>query len=161
MRDNLKTTVTSEQSAAQVYRDIVEMMRDYGYVTVEVKASTRSLSQNALYWMWLELMAIHANVIIPESDRVDEETGEVYEFDKDDMHWKCRKMFLGEIPAKQIGSTRIEYQLKSTQKLSKHEMMTYLQQIEAFAATSMNLSLPVPSDSMYFKTRQKHEGIES
>ena len=161
MKDNLKATVTSEQSAAQVYRDMVQMMRDYGYVTVEVKASTRSLSQNALYWMWMDLMAIHANVIVPEANRTDTETGEVYEYEKEDMHDKCRKMFLGEQPAKQIGSTRIEYQLRSTSGLSKHEMMAYLQQIEAFAAVTMGLSLPVPDDSMYFKTRQKHEGIES
>ena len=156
MRDSVKLTVTSEPMAIQAHRDIVAMMKDHGYVTVEIKAGTRTLSQNALYWIWVRQITQFWNETVPPESRVCIETGEIIDFDEDYTHARLRKRFLGEDNPITVGGITIAGQLKSTAKLTKHEMMDYMTQIEVYAANA-GIELTMPADSQYWKLKQAHE----
>lgn len=147
MKDSIKSTITSEQSAQQAYRDIVAMMNEYGYCTIDIKAGGRSLSQNALYWEWLTEIAGYIN----EKNHSD--------FNKDDLHDRMRHDFLGYEKPKKIGSAEIRERLKTTTNLTTGEMFHFMQQIDAWAV-SIGLYLPRPEDCQYEKLKRKQDGQE-
>lgn len=156
MRDSVKLTVTSEPMAIQAHRDIVAMMKEHGYVIVEIKSGARTLSQNALYWIWVREITKFWNETVPPESRICIETGEVITFTEDYTHRRMKKRFLGEDNPITIGGITISGQLKSTRKLTKHEMMDYMTQIEVYAANA-GLELTMPADSQYWKLKQAHE----
>jgi hypothetical protein len=144
MSDSLKQTVTSEQAALQSYRDIKNMMKDHGYCVVTIRAGGRSLEQNALYHVWTQEIA----------DKVNKHNGT--DFSKGEIHTKLKAMFLGYTEPKQIGSTTIPPQLKSTTKLTKGEMFFFMEQVEHWAIDS-GIALSHPEDNEYYRTKRKHE----
>ena len=145
MRDKITHIVTSTQMAEQCTRDIVQMVEDYGWVEVEMKAGGRSIPQNKTYWMWLEEIANYIN----GRNKTD--------FDAPDLHDRMRHQFLGYTDSKRVGAVEIPAQLKSTTDLSKSEMFYYMSQIDAYCANELGLLLTTPGDSMYAKMKRTHE----
>lgn len=144
MPDHIKHTVTSEQMALQCHRDVMAMMTDHGYCVVEIKAGSRSLSQNALYWQWITEITSFIN----EKNGAD--------FTIDEIHMRMKHDFLGYTAEKQVGSSTIPPQLKSTTKLTKGEMFHYMLQLESHWA-QFGLLLTRPEDSVYAFLRHKNE----
>lgn len=85
----------------------------------------RTIPQNRLYWLWIA--CIHA------------ETGQ----DKDEIHDILRCKFLG---VDRVTAFGVEYmRIKSTKELNTRQMRHYLDSVQAFAATELDIMLPDPS----------------
>lgn len=97
-------------------------------VTIQNKKEKRSLDQNALYFMWCQIIA--------------DETGN----DKDDIHEYLKAKFLGwkfvRVKQDNLG---IEVPL-STKNQSVKEMAEYMEKIQAWALTHLSIKLPSPDD---------------
>jgi len=89
-------------------------------VSVKKVRSIRSLSQNALYWVWLEIIA--------------NDTG----YDKEELHATFRSMFLTD-RTKKIPIVR------STTKLNKLQFKEYLDKVERTAG-ELGIALPEPEN---------------
>lgn len=145
MRDKVTHIVTSTQMAEQCTRDIIQIVEDFGWANVEIKAGGRTIPQNKTYWMWLDEIAQYIN----DRNKTD--------FTADDMHDRMRHQFLGYTVEKQVGSVTIPSQLLSTTDLTKGEMFHYMNQIDMYCANSLGLLLTTPGDSMYAKMKREHE----
>lgn len=88
----------------------------------EVKEK-RSLDQNALYWMWMDIIANY--------------TGD----SKEAVHQDMGFHFLPRVISKQTGNS---YPI-STTKLNAKEMHDYMEKVKALAGT-MGINLPEPDD---------------
>lgn len=99
---------------------------------VEVKeyVKTRTPSQNALMWMWLDDIAL----------KVGREIG----YDKDDMHDVFKEKFLA--PVKIINAAGVEIKKYSTKELSTKEMSEYMDAISRFAVSEWNIFVPLPEE---------------
>lgn len=98
-------------------------------VTIERESKRRTLSQNALMWMWLDRVAAH----------VMEHTGH----DKDEIHEFFKHKFLP-IRYVVIGGQSLPY--RSTKNLTTAEQSAYMDKIYAFCTSDLGLFLPVPED---------------
>ena len=147
MIDSFKQTVTSEQAARQAYRDIIVMVEAHGYCVVTIKAGSRSLPQNDLYWEWMTHIADAINAQ-KKSD-----------FSKEEVHDWMLHNFLGYEDAQQIGRVEIKPQLKTTTKLTVGEMHFYMSQVDAWAA-DCGIYLPRPEDCQYEKVKGKQNGTD-
>ena len=98
----------------------------------------RSLSQNALLWMWLTEIAQQTK---------DKGYGD---YDSEDMHIYFKDKFCVDKPLT-IGKTTI--QVKSTKKLDKGEMTFYMNQIHQWSVNA-GFRLSMPEDSEYMKALQ-------
>jgi len=143
MNDSIKRIVSSEQGIAQCLRDMRQMLEEHGYMNFEIKRGNRSLSQNALYWIWMKEIADFINV------------RKGTDFSSDEIHTKMKHDFLGYEPEKRIGTAVIPVQLKSTKNLTKGEMFTFMSQIDAWAA-GISLYLPRPDDCQYEQLKRKN-----
>lgn len=144
MSDSIKSTVTSEGAAAQSYRDIMKMVNDHGYCVVTIRAGGRSLEQNNLYYAWTQELADEVN----RRNKTD--------FSKEEIHEKFKAMYLGYTERKQIGTTEIPPQLRSTKKLTKGEMFHYMRQVETWAIDN-GIALSHPEDNEYYRTKAKQD----
>lgn len=93
--------------------------------TVEELKKKRSLSQNALYQKWAEIIADH--------------TGHSHDEIKDIL----KRKFL---TPKVVEINGVKYEIYTTTTLSTGEMAKYMKKIDAFAATDLGLYLPHPED---------------
>ena len=143
MNDSIKKQVSSKQGIDQCVRDMHTMLEEHGFLSVEIKRGHRSLSQNALYWMWLKEIANFIN----KHNGTD--------FNDEEIHQKMKHEYLGYDAERKIGTAVIPAQLKSTKKLTKSEMFHYMQQIDAWAA-GIGLMLARPEDSHYEQLRQRN-----
>lgn len=145
MNDHEKFVVTSQQMLENMIEQIASMWVDHGWINVEVKAGNRTLSQNSLYWMWID----QATSWINDKKGTD--------FKTEEIHDRMKHQFLGYTDEKQIGDVTIRPQLKSTAKLTKGEMFHYMSQVDAYW-TQLGLFLVTPDDSVYAQIRKRHEG---
>jgi hypothetical protein len=124
----MKTFVLRESNTA-LENYLQELPKD-GSFKVEVKRnlSKRSLSQNALYWVWVAIIS--------------EETG----YRKDEVHALLRYQFLPSCEQEIMGH-RI-HDLPSTTKLNTKEFTEYLNDIENWAS-DFGITLPHPEDKYY------------
>lgn len=97
-------------------------------VTITQHKRNRSRAQNALYWMWL-------NVI-----------GHELGYDKDDLHAVLAAKFLGYQPEPKVVLGIEVWTRQSTRTLAVAEFTQYLQAIERFAAGDLGIMLPHPAD---------------
>lgn len=143
MQDYIKHIVTSDQMAEQCHRDIVAMVKEFGWCNIEIKAGGRSEPQRKTYWMWLqeaaEWMTEHSK----------------YDINKDDLHDRMRVEFLGMKEDRMVGTTKIPGQLISTGDLTKGEMFHYMTQVEQFWL-DRGCPLTTPGDSQYMKLKRSH-----
>ena len=100
--------------------------------TVEVKKKTkgRTLSQNALYWRWME------NIVSLAS----EDTG----YEKDELAAYFKSEFL---PKRIVTIGGVETEIPgSTKKLTTKEMVEYMDRIDRFCIQNLAISLPIPCE---------------
>lgn len=96
-----------------------------GVLTVKKKWNKRSLSQNSLYWMWLE-------IISQDVSHVPEE-----------LHIIFRGLFA---PKKEVHIKTKSYMIpRSTTDLTKGEMVEYMFHVEQ-QANELGITLPHPED---------------
>lgn len=94
-------------------------------LTIKKKWSKRSLNQNKLYWLWLDIIA--------------EDTGHT----PDELHTIYKGLFS---PKKIIKVGKRVFNIpKGTSELSKGEMVEYMLNVEAEAG-SLGIILPSPND---------------
>ncbi len=98
-------------------------------VTVEPFKKKRTLSQNGLYWKWLERTV----------DIVARETGN----DKDDLHDIFKEKFLTPKIVEFDGQVHRKY---STKNLTTAEMSEYMNRIYAFVTSQLGIILPIPEE---------------
>lgn len=101
-----------------------------GVYTLSIKRKTkpRTISQNALMWMWFKYMEDYTGT------------------PKEDFHDYYKARFLGrdiEIRG------RLVHVIRSTTELNTLEMTDYLNKIQADAATEFRIPLPLPADRHY------------
>jgi len=112
-----------------------------GSVKIEWKLYTdpRTLSQNALSWMWYEDMAQHFST-----------KGSTYSAQQ--MHDLMAHQFLGYQDIV-IGNTVIEKQLRGTSKLDKGEFHEFLEKVDAWACDH-GIQLRYPDMSVYAEMKE-------
>lgn len=124
---------------------INKLVNDMGVnaaVKVEEYKPPRSLSANALYWMWMTELSNYFK-------------GKGRTETKDDMHDLMRHKFLGWNDARYIGKTKIDRTLRSTAKLNKSEMCHYMEKISSWAAeVGCFLTDPMESEYREFLNKQ-------
>lgn len=147
MKDSEKFVITHGAALDNAVNVMHQMLRDNGWLKIECKAGNRTLSQNALYWVWMTEIANFIN----EKNGAD--------FTKDEIHVRMKHEFLGYDDPKKIGSAQIPSQLKSTERLSKTDMFTYMLNIDTYWA-NVGLMLSRPDDSVYAQLKRKNEGYE-
>lgn len=98
-------------------------------ITVEPHRKKRTLSQNALYWKWLDEVVT----------AVARETGD----DKDAIHQVFKEKFLKAKTIEALGVTTYEY---STKDLTTVEMSEYMTRIHAWVTSELGILLPMPED---------------
>lgn len=101
-----------------------------GVYTLSIKRKTkpRTISQNALMWMWFKCM--------------EESTGTP----KEDFHDYYKTRFLKRYIEIRGRLVRV---IRSTTELNTLEMTDYLNKIQADAATEFRIPLPLPADRNY------------
>ena len=102
-----------------------------GSYTIEVKVQKkrRTVPQNALYWMWLSIIAEH--------------TGD----DAESLHEAFKRMFLPK-SFRMVMGREVEVDITTT-TLSTADMAAYMQRLEAFAAQELGMTLPHPGDNEF------------
>lgn len=100
-------------------------------VRIETHKKRRTLSQNGLYWRWVEIIREH--------------TGN----SKTEIHDILRDMFLE--PQEIWFGDQVKLVLPSTADLEPVDFGKYLDQIQAMAATDLGLFLPSSKDERLYK----------
>ena len=95
-------------------------------ITIEPYKRSRSLEQNALYHLWVGIVA--------------KETGN----DHDDIHEHCRQSFLPPRIVEVNGEIRETR--RSTASLKVDEMAEYMDKVYAWATGELGIKLPLPED---------------
>lgn len=98
-------------------------------ITIEPYKKKRSLSQNALYWVWV--------------DKITKECGDIVGYTKDEMARIFKQKFL--VPSV-VTHGGIDYTEYSTKGLSKTEMSEYMGHIERFSASEFGVYVPIPEE---------------
>ena len=99
-------------------------------VTIKPYRKRRSLSQNALYWKWLDTVVTH----------IEELTGH----DRLEIHGWLKEKFCPPTIV-DLGGERIRF--CSTATLNTLEMKKYMDRVYAFATTELGLVLPLPEEA--------------
>ena len=125
-------TLTKSKEGIEFYPKldyVLSTLRDGTYtVTVKRKAESRSISQNALMWMWFACIA--------------RETG----MTEQDVHDTYCALFLSRAAATPRGDViRVT---SGTSRLTKPEFTTFLERVQADAA-EMGIILPLPEDQYF------------
>ena len=119
--------IIRDETMRQRVSDLVDAL-DLGKpwsVTIEPFKKKRSLSQNALYWKWVGIIA--------------DETGN----DNDDIHEAFKGMFLTPRSV-QIGNESRE--IRSTARQNTDEMKGYMDKVYAYATSQLGILLPIPEE---------------
>ena len=108
---------------------VLTLLRDGEYImTIDKRKHKRTLSQNALMWMWFNCIA--------------DETGQSV----DDIHDSYCAMFLSRVAISPRGE-EVKVQ-RGTSKLNTAEMSEFMNRVQADAA-EMGIILPLPQDAYY------------
>lgn len=145
MKDSEKFVITHEGALDNAHQVMKHMLSENGWLKIECKAGNRTLSQNALYWVWIAQITDELN----RRNKSD--------FTTDEIHMRMKHDFLGYDDPKTIGSSEIPAQLKSTAKLSKGDMFAYMERIDMFWA-ERGVLLVTPDDSVYAQLKEKQNG---
>lgn len=134
------TKVDGKWTMDKDFNFMCSLLRNGEYtVTIKKKTKPRSLSQNALYWVWLRSVG----------NCFAEMTGDEFWCTKegqDNLHNRYAQKFLS-YPREVNG--RMEYVTKSTTSLTTAEMSAYMEKIKADVATEFGMVLPLPQDRYY------------
>lgn len=117
----------------------VSMDRDFGFMcsllrngeyTVKIvrKTKPRTISQNALMWLWYTCM----------EDSTGQPKEDFHEYYK--QKFLGRDIYIGQTPSRVYGSTT---------DLNTAQFTNYLEKVKADAATEFGIILPLPEDKYY------------
>lgn len=106
-------------------------------VSIKEWREKRSLSQNSLYWVWLDEISKQCNL---ESDASTKKSSELWH--EVFKHYYC--------PVKTITNNNASLTVKSTTMLDVGEMTFYLNKIESWCL-DRGVRLTIPEDSEYYK----------
>lgn len=118
--------IFSKQNKDSAFNFLNEIFAKDLKAKIEVSKEKRSHSQNSLYWMWLTC--------------IEQETGN----DKDYLHIFFCKKFLP-IKEKKVFN-EVVYDRTSTTELDTLQFKYYLDRIQIFANSEINIQLPNPED---------------
>lgn len=125
LKRKLQTEVDREMVISFIRR--LDIKKLYTVEVIE-KKSTRSISQNNLYWLWLTCIEF--------------ETGT----ERNDLHDYFKDKFLIPEDIKVFGESR---QRRTTTNMNTTQFKYYLDRIQIFANTDLSISLPDP-ESQYW-----------
>jgi hypothetical protein len=122
MKRKLLTELDRDMILAQIKR--LDIKKVY---TVEIteRRIKRTISQNGLYWLWLQCLS--------------HETGN----DKDEIHEFFKQKYINP-ELKIIFDESVE--LRSTTELNTLQFKSYLDNVQVFANTELAITLPDPND---------------
>lgn len=122
------------------------------FVKVDEYKNPRSLSANALYWVWMDDLAKLFN---NKGMKIQVFNSDIKERDytKDDCHDLMRTMFLG-YEEKQLSNTVIK-KLKSTRFEDKTKFYEYMESIQEWSIEKLKHNLPDPLDNELQKYQRK------
>ena len=125
----MKRKITSELDREMVIGQIKRLDLSKTY-TVEIteKKVKRTISQNALYWLWLTCIEF--------------ETGN----NRDELHEIFKRKFLDPEVIIALGETFLNW---STKELNTTQFKYYLDHIQVFASTELAIKLPDPKDKYW------------
>ena len=106
---------------------------------LERKASQRTLSQNALMWVWFDAIA----------NEWSEATDRYYSRDSVKEYF-CRKYLPVELPDGSVVGG-------STSGLTTEQMSEFMEKIQAYAGSEWGISLLSPEDNMFDEWRKQYE----
>lgn len=98
-------------------------------IKITTKRTIRTVSQNALYWLWLTC--------------IEQETGN----EKDYLHEFFKQKYLGR-EIVMVFNTEV-YPLKSTTGLNTKQFTNYLERIKVFASVELGITLPLPFEKHF------------
>ena len=125
MHRRLDTEIDRSMVIAYIQR--LDLKKRYTVDVVE-KRVKRTISQNALYWLWLTCI-MH-------------ETGN----DKNDLHDHFMKLYLQPEKIRIFG---VESEKYTTTGLNTAQFTTYLNSIQSFAAADLGIIWPDPNDKQW------------
>jgi len=130
-------TIQSKERIAMVVNRLNAMLSAWDgqkpmQITVNEVREKRTLDQNALYWMWMDIIANH----IGDS--------------KEAVHQDMGYHFLPRIVSRQTGNS---YPI-STTKLNTKEMSEYMEKVRALSA-GMGMILPSPEDLIDYSVYER------
>lgn len=159
MKDSERFVITHEGALDNAYQVMKHMLSENGWLKIECKAGNRTLSQNALYWVWMAQLSAEfdGKKVTYYDEELKKEVTEIMDVKPNDMHDRMKHEFLGYDDPKRIGKTLIPSKLKSTAKLSKGEMFAYMERIDMFWA-ERGVLLVTPDDSVYAQLKEKQNG---
>ena len=135
---NFKIKLDTDKQIAIDHIKKLDLSKGKTYnLSLSVKRKIRSVSQNALYWLWLTC--------------IEKETGN----DKIDLHEYFKQEFLGHI-TKEVFNTEV-YPLRSTTGLNTKEFTDYLNKIQVFVASELGIVLPLPEDQHFSEFYEKYK----
>ena len=134
------TKVDGKWTMDKDFNFMCSLLRNGEYtVTIKKKTKPRSLSQNALYWVWLRSVG----------NCFAEMTGDEFWCTKegqDNLPNKYAQKYLS-YPKEVNG--HVEYVTRSTTSLTTAQMSAYMEKIKADVATEFGMVLPLPQDRYY------------
>ena len=145
MKDTEKFVITHEGALDNAHLMMKHMLSENGWLKIECKAGNRTLSQNALYWVWIAQITDELN----RRNKAD--------FTTEEIHMRLKHDFIGSDAPKTIGTSQIPAQLKATAKLSKGDSVAYMERMDMFWA-ERGVLLVTPDDSVYAQIKAKNEG---
>lgn len=106
-------------------------------VTITRRRTTRSISSNRLYWLWL--------------DEIRKYTG----YEREELHEYFKRKFLS-LSYKVVFDEVVE-ETQSTSELDAKEFTDYLEKIERYANTVIGMELPHPEDELRKSIYELHK----
>ncbi len=128
----METTLTKRDGQVSMEKSfdfLCSQLRNGVYtVTIKRKTEPRTVSQNALMWMWFKCM--------------EENTGT----EKQDWHdYYCSKFLMRET---EVGGRRFSV-VGGTSGMNTVQMSNFMNKVQADAATEWGITLPLPADRYY------------
>lgn len=134
---DFKIRTETDKKAVCEYIGKLDVSRRQYTITVAKKAETRSLSQNRLYYLWLNCIAA--------------ETGNEVEL----LHEYCKQKFLG-VQYRVIYGEEVVKPLTTTD-LNTEQFKAYLDKIQEWANVEQGIILPNPEDLYWEQFLEKYK----
>lgn len=134
MNSNMAKEITITKSSSGVEYSmpleyVISQLKNGRYkLTIQKHAEKRTVSQNALFWMWMAC--------------IEQQTGT----DKQDVHdYYCVRFLRRET----MINDRSTVVIGGTSKLNTLQMTNFMDKVKADAATEFGIMLPLPEDKYY------------
>lgn len=133
----MKFNVHNPATRAAVTAYITTLPEKSYDVTITPHRRNRTVPQNRLYWLHVACLS--------------DETGS----DRDEVHNELKRLYL---PSESVTGLYGETVVRpiSTSKLDTAQFTAYLEKVEAFALTDLDIRLPKPGDAVFDQFEEKY-----